>query len=358
MKIHSFHSPCGAFVRSYAAAISVVVLLVFAAPVLSQATATGTVSAQLHPVTPQLTAYAQVEPIQLVPVDAAETGVVEGLHVLPGAFVHAGQQLASLGGPAMRTMLAQSQADVQSAHVSLVAAQKSLTIQRGQLSSHLTTRQAVHQAQSAEAQAQTALENAQSQLAAVRQEMHLTATTAGTVLALNSANGQLVSAGQSILTLQPEGRLWLKATFYGADLRHLRTGMKGSFAPSDGDPAIAVRVCSIPGMLTSGGGESVSLCPAHGSAAWLNGESGTVRLDLPPQSLVAVPTRALILNQGKWWVMVHTAKGDHAQQVVPGPTQGWNTFVESGLAPGAQVIVNNAYLLFHASITEQFQIPD
>ena len=56
--------------------------------------------------------------------------------------------------------------------------------------------------------------------------------------------------------------------------------------------------------------------------------------------------------------MIRTGKRNRPQQVVPGPTEGWNTFIESGLAPGAQVIVNNAYLLFHASIDEQFQIPD
>ena len=358
MKIHCFHSSRGTFIRTCAAAIAAFALASSASAVFSQATDANTVSVQLQPVTPQLTAYAQVEPIQLVPVDAAETGVVEGLRVLPGALVHAGQLLATLGGPAMHTILAQNQADVRSAQVTLAAAQKSLTIQRGQLPTHLTTRQAVHQAQSAEAQAQTALENAQSRLAAVRQMMNITASTGGTVLVLNSANGQLISAGQPILTLQPEGRLWLKATFYGSDLRELRTGMKGSFAPSDGGSAVTVRVCSIPGTLTVGGGESVCLCPMGGRSAWLNGESGTVTLDLPQLNLIAVPTRALILNQGKWWVMVHSAKGDHAQRVVPGPTQGWSTFLRSGLAPGTQVIVNDAYLLFHASITEQFQIPD
>ena len=134
--------------------------------------------------------------------------------------------------------------------------------------------------------------------------------------------------------------------------------MKGRFTPADGSPPISVRVCSIPGLIAAGGGESIALCPTQANPAWLSGEAGKVTLDLPQKELVAVPTRALILNQSQWWVMVRTAKGDHPQQVVPGPVDGWNTFIESGLAPGAQVIVNNAYLLFHASMAEQFQIPD
>ncbi len=148
------------------------------------------------------------------------------------------------------------------------------------------------------------------------------------------------------------------ATYYGADLAAIRMGMRGQFAPSDGDAPVKVRVASILGAMTAGGGESVALEAVGGHPSWLSGESGTVTLDLPAQEMVAVPTRALILNQGKWWVMVHTASGDHAQEVVPGRAQGWETFIVSGLAPGAKVVVNNAYLLFHASVAEQYQIPD
>ena len=358
MKIHRFALWRGTSFCRFAAALCAAALPAFTAPAFSQAADANAVAVQLHPLTPHLVAYGQVEPIQLVPVVAAETGVIEGLRVVPGAHVRAGQPLATLSGPTMRTLLLQSQADVRSARSTLDAARKSLAIQREQLPSHLTTRQAVQQAESAEAQAQTAFDNAQSRLNAARQLMTLTAPTSGLVLAVNSANGQLVSAGQPVVTLQPAAGLWLRANYYGSALTFIRVGMTGRFTPSDRGSPVAVRVCSIPGMLATGGGESVSLCPLHSGVSWLSGEAGTVRLDLPRQNLVTVPTRALVLNQGKWWVMVHTANGNQAQQVVPGPTQGWNTFIESGLAPGAQVIVNNAYLLFHASVTEQFEIPD
>lgn len=323
-----------------------------------QAPDADAVVAQVQSITPRLLAYGQVEPISVIRISAAETGVVEGLRAVPGEHVRAGQELARLSGPAMRTLLVQDEADVRSARSQLDAAEKTLAIERGQLPLHLTTRQAIHQAESAEAQAQTALDSAQSKLDAARQMGALIAPSGGIVLTINSANGQLVSAGQAVVTLQPEGGLWLRADFYGAAPRFIRLRMTGRFTPSDGGAEIAVRVCSAPAMLAPGGGESVGFCPVQQHAAWLSGESGTVSLDLPPQKLVAVPTRALVLNQGKWWVMVHTDKGDRPQQVVPGPVQGWNTFLESGLAPGARVVVNNAYLLFHANLAEQYQIPD
>lgn len=316
------------------------------------------VMAQVRAVTPHVVAYAQVEPISIVPVSAAEPGVIAGMKIVPGMHVRAGQELARLTGPTINALLLQSGADVRSARSQLEAAQKSLAIEQQQLPTHLTTRQAVHQAEAAEAQAQTTLDNARSHLEAVRQMTTVSAPADGVVLALNSADGALVSAGQAIVTLEPDNGLWLRANYYGADLNAIRVGMTGVFTPANGSAAVPVRVSSIPGTLSVGGAESVSLTPIKGKAALLSGQSGTVTLDLPSRQLVAVPTRALILNKGKWWVMLHTPTGDRAQEVVPGPAQGWDTLIERGLAPSAKVIVNNAYLLFHASIAEQYQIPD
>ncbi len=358
MKISGFATWRIAPHRRFAAGTALFALATAAVSVAGQASDADAVAVQFRAVTPQLVAYAQVEPISVLPVDAAEAGVVEGLSVLPGVHVHAGEELARLSGPSIQTLLMQSEADVRSARSQLDATQKSLAIERQQLPSHLTTRQAVHQAEAAEAQAQTALDNAQSRLNAVRQLMTLSAPGDGVVLALNSTNGQLVSAGQTILTLQPTNRLWLRAVYYGADLNAIRVGTTGRFTPTDGSESIPVRVSSVPGTLAAGGGESIAVIPAEAKAAWLSGEAGTLTLDMPSRRLIGVPTRALVLNQGKWWVMVHTANGDRPQAVVPGPTEGWDTFIESGLAPGMQVVVNNAYLLFHSSISEQYQVPD
>lgn len=324
----------------------------------SRSSDTGYVTVQSAIVTPRLDAYGQVEPITVLKVDAAETGVVAGLNILPGMRVRAGQELGYLNGPEIQSLLLQSRADVRSARAQLSASQKTLAIERQQLPSHLSTRAAVQQAESTVAQAQTNFDNAQSRLKAVRQMMTLSAPADGTVLALNASNGELVSTGRPILTLQTANQLWLRTVYYGADLSSIRVGMTGVFAPADGTKPIAVRVRTISGTMTAGGGESVNLVPTSSSATWINGEFGTVTLNLPPRTLVAVPTRSLVLDQGKWWVLVHTAGGDHPQAVVLGPSRGWNTFLESGVSPGSQVVVENAYLLFHRGIAKRYQIPD
>ena len=72
----------------------------------------------------------------------------------------------------------------------------------------------------------------------------------------------------------------------------------------------------------------------------------------------AVPSGALILDKGRWWAVVHTPQGDHPVQVTPGPAHGDNTVIEAGLQPGDDVIVVDAYLLYHRGIAALFQPPD
>ena len=81
-------------------------------------------------------------------------------------------------------------------------------------------------------------------------------------------------------------------------------------------------------------------------------------LDGPTRSLVSVPTRALILDQGRWWVLLHAQRADRARAVVPGATRGWQTFIERGLVPGQQVVVRDAYLEYHRGIAGRYQPPD
>lgn len=325
---------------------------------VGQSNSAGYLTVRLGEVTPQLEAYGQVEPITVLPVSAAQTGVIAGLKVLPGMHVRTGQELAHLNGPEITALLLQSQADVRSAQAQLSATQKSLAIQKLQLAAHLSTRQVVHQAESAVAQAQTTFDNAQSRLKAVHQMMTLSAPTNATVLTVNATDGELVSVGQPILTLQTANRLWLMASYYGADLSAIRVGMTGRFSPADSGKSVPVKVSAVFGSLGVGGGESIALVTKSPNSRWMNGEFGNVTLDSPQRKLVAVPTRSLILDQGKWWVMVHTAQGDRPQAVVPGPARGWQTFLERGLDPGAQVVVENAYLLFHRGIAQGYQLPD
>ena len=302
-------------------------------------------------------AFARVEPIASLPVRAAQAGILSAVRVLPGAAVRKGQELATLGGPEIRALLAAREAAVHSAQARLTAASKALEVQRTQLALRLGTRQSLADAQSAATAAEAGLRDARAQLRAAQELCILRAPADGAVLALNSADGERVAAGQTVLTLQTDNRLWLKATYYAADASAVRVGMRGTFVATGDSVPVAVQVASVFATIGRGGGESVGL-RAITTTHWLNGEFGTVTLNGPQRRLIAVPTRALILDHGRWWVLVHTAHGEQPQAVAPGPTRGWQTFIDSGLAPGARIVVENAYLEFHRGVSKSYQPPD
>jgi RND family efflux transporter MFP subunit len=324
------------------------------------------VNIQTRPVTESFQAYGQVQPIAPLPVSAIEAGVVTEMKVVPGSEVTAGEALATLSGPEIQSLLTNREGAVRSAQTQLAAAQRNLAIERRQLSSQMSTQQAIATAQSAVAAAQAAFDSAQAQLRVAQDVRTLRAPSAGRVLAVNAAQGERVAAGQTVLTLQTGDRLWLAAVYYGADVAAIRTGMTGQFDPAAGGAAVPVKVVAVAAALAADGGESVGLVAMDQPAAsqhaapapWLNGERGTVTLNGRTQSLVAVPTRALILDQAHWWVLLRTPKGVRAQAVVPGPTRGWDTFIEQGLSPGEQVVVQNAYREYHRGIAQRYTPPD
>jgi multidrug efflux pump subunit AcrA (membrane-fusion protein) len=254
-----------------------------------------------------------------------------------------------------------------SARSRLTAARRAVRIERRQLTVHLSTRQAVAAAQSAMAAARAAFDSAQSQLRVAEEVSTLRAPWAGTVLAVSAADGERVAAGQSVLTLQASNHLWLVATYYGADVSDIRPGMKGQFQPASGEAPVPVEVAAVAGALAADGGEEVRLVAAGPAAShpaasapvpWLNGEWGRVTVDGAIRPMIAVPSAALILDRARWWVLVRTPQGDRAQQVIPGPTRGWQTFIARGLVAGQQVVVQNAFLEYHRGIASSYTPPE
>jgi multidrug efflux pump subunit AcrA (membrane-fusion protein) len=269
---------------------------------------------------------------------------------LPGERVRAGQVLAVLAGEQARSLLAERRGTLHAASVQLA-------VDRDELAARIVTRQAV-------AADEAAYRAARGRLQVALQSLTLRAPADGQVLSVNAADGEQVAAGRLILTLQT-GRPWLQATFYGADALSVRPGMSGQFQPTAGG-AIAVRVQTVSQALEPDGGEPVGLLPlarAEGAAntpaqSWRSGERGMVTLMGPTRSMVAVPTRALILDRARWWVLVRTPQGDRRRQVVPETTSGWTTFVSRGLKPGERIVVENAYLEFHRGISQRYVPPD
>lgn len=307
-----------------------------------------------------LSAYAQVEPTAIVRVRAVDPGTLNGPRVVPGSVVTAGEVLARIGGPRMRTLLIAREQSLHSALAREEAARRALEIVRGQFAAQLATRQGIDAAQSELAAARAAAQTANARLREVQDLQTVRAPTAGTVIAVQAANGEQTAAGETLLTLQPAGKLWVRATYYGTDAALLRVGTTGRFQPSGDGAAIPVKVEAVASSVAPDGGRSVGLVATASvsPAWWVNGQWGTVTLEGPSRQMVAVPTSALILDRGRWWVLVHTPQGDKPQEVVPGPAQGWQTSIASGLQPGQQVVVTDAFLQYHRGIARSYTPPD
>ena len=325
-------------------ASSIIVLFGLAVPATpTAAAAVGTVKVVAHGFTPEYRAYAEVQPRMLVTVRAATIGVIASLRALPGERVRKGEALARLTGPDYQAALAAARARRN-------AARSNFRIVRGNYPQFSSAQDI--------ANAEAAFQEAQTTLSRLQAAGRVLAPAGGVVLAVQAANGELVSAGQALISLQPRKQLWLRAAYYGTDAAAIRTGMTGEFSPANSARPIPVKVVTVFGALHPDGGESVGLFAITASPGWLSGEFGTLILKGQVHQLPAVPTRALILDKGRWWVLVHTPHGNQAQVVTPGPARGWLTFIERGLKPGEDVVVENAYLEFHRAIAKHYTPPD
>ncbi len=296
-----------------------------AAPGTAPGVVPGVVAVKARSVSARYRAYGRVVPLALARLRAAEPGVIAGLDAVPGQAVAAGAVLGRLTGPEIAARLARRGGAVASAAAQLQAAERSLAAEREQRAA---------------------------QSGAV-----LRAPESGAVLVLAAANGERVARGQTVLTIVPAHRLWLKAIYYGTAAGKIHRGMSGYFTPADGSAPIAVEVVSVLPIARPAGGRPIGLKP-RAAVRLLAGEAGTVTLDGAPLSGVAVPTRALILDRGRWWVLVHTIQGDERRAVAPGPSFGDWTLITHGLPVGTAVVVTDAYLKFHRDVARRYQPPD
>lgn len=324
-------------------------------PVLA---ARNTVKAKMVVVTPELTAYGAVIPVSTTKLRAADTGVIQSLTVFPGQAVHAGQKLATLRGPEIRAQLSHLQARVSGDHAALRSARQADAAERQKFRLHLATRKDLYQAVAAVSQAKASLTSAKTALKAAETAADIVAPADGVVASLDVTDGERVEPGQILMSVQTRAQLWLRALYYGSRSRRIHVGMRGEFRKFDGGRLIPVVVVSIGPVLSRDGGLPVRFRPISPNARWRSGDYGTVRLNSHPREVVVVPTRALILDQGQWWVLLRTVHGDRRQHVVIGSSRGFDTEIESGLKAGARVVVNGAYLEFHQAFAKHYQPPD
>lgn len=301
---------------------------------------------------PQISAYASVESSGLGTIASDRAGTIADLIVLPGDSVAAGQAIARLTGPLVVAESARAEAALTNAQAGQRVAQQALAIEQRKRQQNLSTNEAVDQAMGALAAATAQQTIAAANLDFLRGTADLRTPSAGVVQRVAVANGDTVTAGQVLATIQPGAGTWIRAILYGKPLPAAATGL---FTPDNGGNPVKVALRGPLGATLPDGGVPIALVPAQ---ELVPGLFGTVTLDLPASLVTVVPSEALILDKGRWWVLVRTPEGDQAVQVTPGPSGGYETVIEAGVQPGQHVVVTNAYLLYHRGVAALFHPPD
>ena len=318
----------------------------------------GIITVHRQTISRTLSAYAEVLPVALAPLRAGERGRVTGLSLEPGQAVDANEAVGHLTGPEIDHRRVQDHAAVDAARAKLNSARRTLNAQRRKRASQLSTLEDVSRARTEVAQARATLQTAQATLNEDQQNAVLRAPAKGTVISVDAGKGELVEAGRTLLTMQPAGDLWLKATYYGADADTLHPGIQGRFVPVDGHAPVFVKVAGLIPSTGPDGGRAVRLRATAPNPGWTAGESGMVELETGSYAAVPVPTRALVLDRGQWWVLLHTPHGDTRRAVVIGKPQGADTVIRKGLEEGDRIIVDQAYARFHRDFSRHYQQPD
>ncbi len=299
---------------------------------------------------PAVHAWAQVESLAPLVLRTQVVARVDKVLVVPGQAVKAGELLVTLGGPKLEGELSAARARAQGAQRELAAMQRTLASAK-RTYPVVTDRKALDAAQAGLAAAESDSAAAHAALATLQAQQTLRSPAAAVIGQVDAAPGADLTAGAPLLTLRSHGSLWLRAEVFGD--QPLPATATAHFVPAEGGHAIAVHwVAELPARAPNGA--RVFNFAAAGPAPWQAGETGELVWPGTPHSAVAVPSEALVLNAGHWYVLAETHGKLAAQAVTPGPARGADVLITRGLRAGPPVVVRQAYLLFHRDFSAQY----
>ncbi len=305
----------------------------------------------------KVSAPAHVQAVSNAVLSAPTTGIVTGLRVTPGETLRAGQTIAHLSGPSVMSEKNRLAADLKTAQIRVSAAIQVAAIEQQKFDDQLSTRDAVARVRADLDAARQQLVAAQSAAQGYAGLTTITVSEPGTVTTVSAADGQYVSAGQALVTVSSSRDLHVVADFYGSDAALVTVGMKGAFLSERGDVPTYLVVKRTSWSVTTPGQLEVWLSPVEGGSLE-SGSVGTISLSASNNRQLAVPSTALVLDGGEWWVLVHDKTGNHRRRVAPGlADRGW-TSVRNGLSAGELVVTQDAYLFFHRDFSTRYQQAD
>lgn len=251
--------------------------------------------------------------------------------------------------------MSKARAELQAAESRLALARKTLARKQGLLAERLIPERDVLEAEAAVTEAEAARTVA---AGALRQfagaeggsGLVLRAPLRGTVIDRDVVVGQLADPSKTLFRIGDLSRLWLVAHVFERDAVRVQIGAKGtaSFAALPGKSVEGTIVWIGREVETASRTVPVRLEIANPDGVLRPGMSATVSLPVGDArgQVVAVPIAAVQRVDDRWCVFVPRGPGVfEAKPVGRGRDLGGEVELLSGLAPGAEIVVDGAFLL-------------
>lgn len=312
----------------------------------------------LRPLQQHITLFAQVLPQHLLHITPSIDGRVSGLTLTSGSHIRQGETIARISGSMITAKLNSVEELINKDISDLSAAKSILAIKRKNKELNLATHIDLLMAQRTESDARYELKQAEMSKKTLMKQTVIQAPSGGVITAFYATNGDYIKSGQALLSLLPDGNLWLSTRAYGQTGQRLKIGQSAKFFPPSNDSPIALRLASKVPVTNSANAWQLYWLPSTPGTKWFSGEVGTLKLKINQQLFPAIPTQAMIMDQGKWWVMIKTKEGKQPVHVIPEASHNGWTWIKQGLIVGQEVILDGAYQAFHHDFSEKYANPD
>ncbi len=278
-------------------------------------------------------------------------GLMVARDVDTGDTVKRGQTLAAIDPTTLQLAVGSARADLTSAEATLANAVAVEERTRALFKTGTQTQAAVESVEQATAAAQSALVQARTALSKAEEQLsyaRITAEFDGVVTATGAEVGQVVSAGETVVTVaRPDDRDAVVDVPDSSALLPVGTAFTVSLQIN---PAITVtgKVREIaPAADAATRTRRVKIALDNPPAAFRLGTTITATLDAAVTEKISVPESAILLRDGKpfVWVVDETKATVSALEISTDTTSGTFVVVTSGIEPGMRVVTAGVHRL-------------
>lgn len=173
------------------------------------------------------------------------------------------------------------------------------------------------------------------------------APISGVVTARNASVGGLAGEGMALFEIADLSQLWVDLHIFGADAQHIQPGVPVTVTRmGDGKTVQAMLERVLPGMATASQSTIARATIDNDDGLWRPGSAVKARITVDQQPVeLMVPLSALQTMGGKEVVFVRAGETYQAQPVELGLRDAQRVQIVSGLRKGAQVVVEESYLI-------------